>query len=164
MMPSHRDTEAVARDARPPALLVRLMNPVMRILLRTQLGRAVRPFALVEFAGRRTGRRFRVPVGWHEIDGERIVCTPAPWRVNFRDGIPATVWYQGRRHRLTGTLDDEPAHVAAALQSLARHRGSLRSVGVDVPPEHTMTTADVRAVNRAIIRFTGPRSTPRAAG
>ena len=156
MTPGHTNAGAVAREARPPALLVRLMNPVMRILLRTPLGRLVRPFALVEFAGRRTGRHYRVPVGWHEIDGEPIVCTPAPWRVNFRGGIPVTVWHQGRSHRLTGTLDDDPERVAALLRSLARHRGSLRAVGVHVPTGHRVTAADVLAVHRAIIRFTGP--------
>ena len=132
------------------------MNPAMRILLRTPLGRLVRPFALVEFSGRRTGRVYRIPVGWHEVDDERLVCTPAPWRVNFVGGIPVTVWYQGRHGRLTGTLDHDPERVAAVLRSLAQHRGSLRSVGVDVPPGHQVTAADVVAVDRAIIRFTNP--------
>lgn len=146
--------DAVASDARPPLLLVRLLNPVMRIVLRTPLGRVVRPFALLEFEGRRTGRRYRVPVGWHEIESGHVVCTPAPWRVNFRDGIPVTVRYRGHRRELTGTLDDDPEHVAAALRSLADRCGSLRPVGVDVPPGHHITAADVLALDRALIRFT----------
>src|SRR4051794_21368801 len=47
----------VARDAKPPLALVRMMNPVLRLLLRTPLARALRPFALLEFTGRRSGRR-----------------------------------------------------------------------------------------------------------
>lgn len=146
----------LARDARPPMLLVRFLNPIMRIVLRTPLGRVVRPFALLEFNGRRTGRRYRVPVGWHEIDSGPIVCTPASWRVNFRDGIPVTVRYRGRRHQLTGTLEDDPERVAAILQTIADRRGSLRPVGVDVPPGHRITATDVHAVDRALIRFTNP--------
>ncbi len=144
---------AVARDARPPLALVRVMNPTMRVVLRTPLGRLVRPFALLEFTGRRSGRRFSVPVGWHEIDSRHVVVTPAPWRENFRDGLPVTVWVHGQRQDLTGVLDDDPNRVAVALQSLADRRGSLRSVGVDIPAGHRVSVADVAAVDRAVVRF-----------
>ncbi len=148
-------TGPVAVDARPPVLLVRLMSPVMRAILPTPLGRLVRPFALLVFEGRRSGRRFSVPVGYHEVDGERMVFSPALWRVNFRDGLPVIVWFRGRRASLTGTLDDDPQSVAASLRALARSRdGSLGAVGVKVPPGHEMTAADVVVVDRAAIRFT----------
>ncbi len=144
---------AVARDARPPLALVRVMNPTMRVVLRTPLGRLVRPFALLEFTGRRSSRRFLVPVGWHEIDSGHVAFTPAPWRVNFRDGLPVTVRFRGQRQDLIGVLDDDTDRVAVALQSLADRRGSLRPVGVDIPPGHRVTAADVAAVDRAVIRF-----------
>lgn len=143
----------IARDARPPLILVRVMNPIMRVVLRTPLGRLVRPFALLEFTGRRSGRRFLVPVGWHEIDSRHVAITPAPWRVNFRDGIPVTVWFRAQRQDLIGVLDDDTDQVAVALQSLADRRGSLRPVGVDIPAGHRVTAADVAAVDRAVIRF-----------
>lgn len=146
--------DAVARDARPPLVLIRLMNPVMRVVLRTPLGRLVRPFALLEFRGRRTGRLLRVPVGWHHIGGEHVVFTPAPWRANLRDGVPVTVHFRGHRLEMTGTLDDDPDHVATVLQSLADLHGSLRRVGIDIPPGHRITADDIRAVRRALIRFT----------
>lgn len=146
-------TTAVARDLRPPLVLVRLMNPIMRVILRTPLGRLLRPIALLEFVGRRSSRRLLVPVGWHDIGSERVVFTPAPWRVNFRDGLPTTVWFRGQRKDLIGFLDDDPSRVAVALQALAERRGSLRPVGVDVPAGHRVTPADVVAVNRAVIRF-----------
>lgn len=143
----------IARDARPPLILVRVMNPIMRVVLRTPLGRLVRPFALLEFTGRRSGRRFLVPVGWHEIDSRHVAITPAPWRANFRDGIPVTVWFRAQRQDLIGVLDDDTDRVAVALQSLADRRGSLRPVGVYIPPGHRVTAADVAAVDRAVIRF-----------
>jgi hypothetical protein len=146
--------QALARDARPPPLLIALLNPVMRVVLRTPLGRLVRPFALLEFDGRRTGRRYRVPVGWHQIDSRRVVCTPASWRANFRDGIAVTVTFRGHRQDFTGTLVDDPEVVAAALQRLTDQNGSLRPIGVDIPIGHRVTAADVRAVDRALIRFT----------
>ncbi len=147
-------TTNVARDARPPLILVRVMNPIMRVVLRTALGRLVRPFALLEFTGRRSGRPSLVPVGWHEIDYScHVVFTPAPWRVNFRDGLPVTVRFRGQHQHLTGVLDDDPERVAVALQSLADRRGSLRGVGIDIPARHRVTAADVAAMDRAVIRF-----------
>jgi len=144
---------AVARDARPPLLLVRVMNPVLRTALRTPLGRLVRRFALLEFRGRRTGRRYRVPVGWHDIGREHAVVTPARWRVNFRDGRPVTVHHRGRRRELTGTLEADAAIVASALQAIVDRTGSLASVGVAVPPRHHVSVEDVIAVDRALVRF-----------
>ncbi len=144
---------AIARDARPPPLLVRAMNPAMRAVLRTPLGGLIRPFALLEFHGRRSDRLLRVPVGWHEIDTGNVVVTPAPWRINFQGGAAVTVHSRGRRLELIGTLDDNPDTVAVALQSLADRRGSLRPVSIDIPQNHRVTAADVTAVDRAIIRF-----------
>ena len=150
-------TAAVATDAKPPLLLVRAMNPLMRLVLRTAVGIVVRPFALLEFEGRRSGRRYRIPAGYHEIEGGRVVFSPAPWRDNFRDGRPVTVWFRGRRHAFVGTLDDDPESTAAALRSLADRRGSLRPVGIRVPSGHRVTVADVPALDRAVIRFTDAR-------
>ena len=145
--------QVLAQDARPPLALIRVMNPIMRRLLPTPAGRLIRPFALLEFEGQRSGRRYRVPVGWHRIDGKPVVFTPAPWRDNFRGGRTATIWHRGHHTDTTATLDDDPAHVAAALQSLAHVKGSLRAVGVRAAPGRPVTAADAEAVDRALIRF-----------
>ena len=149
-------TDDVARDTKPPLLLVRVMNHILRVALRTPLGRAIRPFALLEFTGRQSGRTYRVPVGWHTIGTGPAVFTPAPWRANFAGGIHVTVHHCGRRRSLTGTLEADPAHVATAMQSLADRRGSLRPIGVTIPTGHHVTEADVRAVDRAVIMFAEP--------
>lgn len=143
---------AVVRDARPPIALIRVLNPVMRMSLRTPLGWIVRPFALLEFRGRRSGKRVRVPVGWHHVDGDTVVFTPASWRNNFVGELPVTVRYRGRTHRLTGALVTDPEAVAATLRSLS-NGASLRKVGIAVPEGHAVTAADVRSVDRAMIRF-----------
>ena len=72
---------------------------------------------------------------------------------NFHGGRTATIWHRGHRTDTTATLDDDPAHVAAALQSLAHVKGSLRAVGVRAAPGRPVTAADAEAVDRALIRF-----------
>ena len=146
-------TTTAVRDARPPLALIRVLNPIMRIVLRTPLGRLVRPFALVEFPGRRSGRRYRIPVGWHETETGAIVISPAPWRINFAEGIRASVRYRGRRLSMIGTLTTDPATVADGLQSLFDHGTKPRHVGIDMPEGHRITAADVIDLQRAMIRF-----------
>jgi hypothetical protein len=143
---------SVVRDARPPIALIRVLNPIMRVMLRTPLGWMVRPFALLEFHGRRSGRRLRVPVGWHNVDGNAVVFTPASWRNNFDRELPVIVRYRGRTHRLTGALVTDPEAVAATMRSLS-NGASLRKVGIAMPEGHAITAADVLSVDRAMIRF-----------
>ncbi|MEO8696396.1 MAG: grhN [Acidimicrobiales bacterium] len=141
------------RDARPPATLVHVLNPIMRIVLRTRLGRLVRPFALLEFDGRRSGRRYRVPVGWHESNGGALVVTPAPWRINFSGGARATVYFRGKAQQMTGTLVTDHSAVAGALQSLFASGTKPREIGLDMPEGHRVTASDVGSVGRAAIQF-----------
>jgi hypothetical protein len=140
-------------DARPPALVVRLTNLIMRPLLRTPVGRLVKPLALLEFAGRRSGSRRRVVVGWHHEGTTAIVLTPAAWRANFDHGHPSTVFWCGRRSTVIGTLDTDPARVAVALTALLHAGTSARSLALHIPARHTLDHSDITRTNRAIIHF-----------
>jgi hypothetical protein len=141
------------RDAKAPAALLFFMNPIMRVLLRTPLGRFI-PFALLRFLGRKSGRAYAIPAGLHVVDGARVVSTPAPWRANFRDGIPVTVHHRGRRQQFTGKLDDDAAAVAAALNALFDAGTSPRMLGLYVETGYRLTADDVKYVDRALVRFT----------
>jgi hypothetical protein len=147
------DIAGEVRDARPPAVLLRVTNPILGGLLRTPVSRVIRPLALVEFRGRRTGRRRRVVVGWHIIDGAPVVVTPAPWRVNFDDDRPVTVRRRGRREHYIGTLDTDPAVVAKAIDAALREGTSARALALRVPDGHVITENDVTRTGRAIVRF-----------
>jgi len=149
-------------DARPPELVVRLTNLIMRPLLRTPIGRLVKPLALLEFTGRRSGARRRVVVGWHRDSTTRFVLTPARWRENFADGHPATLHWCGQRSTVTGTLDTDPAHVAAAVNTLLQAGTSPRSLALQIPAGHSLDGTDITRTNRAIIRFEQAEPTTRA--
>lgn len=149
------------REALPPAPLVAALNPVMRVALRTPLGRWVRPFALLEFTGRRSGRRLRVPVGWHYAEGSPVVFSPAPrWPTNFRGGRAATVHHRGQSQQLVGILVTDPEEVARTLRVVLAAGTSPGLIGLDVPAGHQVTAADVLAVGKAMVRFapTSPRA------
>ena len=147
------EATAGVRDARPPALAIRILNPLMRALLGSRLGRRMHNLALIEFSGRHSGRRYRVPVGWHHAGGQAIVVTPASWRASFSGGRIASVHYDGHVQSMTGTLVTEAADVARAVQTLLDDGTSPRQLGLRIPSGHRMTPSDVSTVNRAIIRF-----------
>src|SRR3954447_24411662 len=99
-------------DRRPPKAVLAVMNPLMRALLASPLGRAIPPFGLLRFRGRRSGRRYAIVVGVHETDGRTLVVTPAQWRLNFSGGAPAELRHRGKTLRRTGTLVADPNAVA----------------------------------------------------
>lgn len=145
-------TDAV-RDGRPPRVVVSMLNPIMRTMLGSPLGRMIRPLALLEFSGRKTNRSYRIPVGWYEVDDTHAVFTPAPWRTNFAGGRPATVRYRGQRHDLIGTLDTDATAVAATIAGLLEKGVAPGQFGLKVDPGHKITASDVQSLGRAMIRF-----------
>lgn len=143
----------LVRDARPPLVVIRMLNPIMRLVLATRAGRFLGALALIEFDGRRTGRPYRVPVGWHQEGGRETVFTPAPWRINFAGGAPVKVHHLGRSRAMLGTLDDDPSSVARSLQALFDAGCSPRNVGLRIAEGHQITADDVASVARAAVRF-----------
>ncbi len=144
---------AMVRDARPPGTLLRFVNPVLVAFLRTPVGRLITPLALLEFSGRRSAKRYRVVVGWHELGDQPVVVTPASWRANFTSGAPVVVRWRGRRHRYVGTLDADPTAAASAINALLATGTSARALALGIPAGHIVTSDDVTATRRAVVRF-----------
>ena len=66
-------------SAHPPVAMMRVGNPVMRGLLRSPAGGPMRrQFMVLRFFGRKTGRRYDIPVVAHRLDGELYALTDAP--------------------------------------------------------------------------------------
>jgi hypothetical protein len=147
------DIESMLHDAPPPKVVLRIVNPLIRFLLRTPAARSIGPLALLDFLGRHTAQRRRVVVGWHIIDGNPVVLTPAAWRVNFTEGRLATVRWRGHDADYVGTLETNPDIVADVVNTLLRGGSSARSLALRIPAGHTVNAADIRATRRALIRF-----------
>ena len=139
--------------ALPPAAVLRVLNPMMRLLLRSPAGRAVPGLALLEFRGRRTGHHFRVPVGLHAVDGVAYVLTPSSWRANFSGGGPAVLRHRGRARSVVGTLIPDPETVAVLFRAILAEGTRPGLVGLRMEPSHELVAADVQALDRCAIRF-----------
>jgi hypothetical protein len=147
--------------AEPPEALARVVNPVIKVLLRSPLHRPFsRHLMLLAFRGRKTGKTYEVVVGRHELDGALLVPTGTTgrrWRLNFRGGTSVEVTLEGRRQRGWGELVEEPDEVARVHQLLLDRVGpkNARRLGlrVNVDREPTEEELKVPLAGRGVVRI-----------
>ena len=79
--------------------LQELVNRIVRGLLRTPLLRRLAGSRLVTLyiVGRKSGRRYTVPVAYTRHEGDLLIGTPFGWGRNLRTGEPVTIRLKGRR-------------------------------------------------------------------
>jgi hypothetical protein len=63
--------------------------------------------------GRKSGKRYTIPVAYSTHESDLLIATPAPWGRNLRTGEPLEVKYKGRRRSVdVEVVKDEPGVVA----------------------------------------------------
>jgi hypothetical protein len=140
--------------AHPPAALLRAGNPLMRLLLKSPLGGPLRrQFMVLRFAGRKSGRRYEIPVTAYRLNGTLYAATDAPWRSNFRGGWDVEVIVDGRVSRMVGELIDDPAAVAPIYARIIDQlgvRAAQRMMGIKI---HTAQPPGADALAEAARRY-----------
>jgi hypothetical protein len=145
-------TAPAVRLAPPPAGVIRLINPVMRVAIRSRLGRRMGPLAVIRFSGRRSGLPRDVNVGLHEIDGVPTVFTDRPWRLNFRGGADVTVLKGGRTWTGRAELVDAPDEVGRDLATAVAQVGA-RNLGVSITKGARPTADDFGGLGKSMVRI-----------
>src|SRR5918994_7999387 len=115
--------EPIVRSFEPTArfkTMMRIGNVFMRPLLRSRFGRKIDDLVLLSFTGRRTGRPYTVPVGYHELDGDGVIMTASAWKANLRGGADVEVVHNGRRIPMRAELIEDPHEVALIYNELLR--------------------------------------------
>jgi hypothetical protein len=145
---------AALEDDRPPDAVLRLVNPVLRTLVPSPVGRVLPgSVGVLRFTGRRSGRTLRIVAGIHDVDGSLVVFTSRPWRLNFRGRRAVEVARSGRWRRGTADLVEDAEQVAAALGQVLAAGTSARMLGLRVEPGHVVAARDIRATGRALLRL-----------
>jgi hypothetical protein len=115
---------------RPPRVLIRLGNPMVRLLLCSPLhGLADSSVLLLCVTGSKTGRHYSIPVNYVNIDGRLTVVTAAAWRVNLRGGADVDVTLLGRPRPMRALLEEDPSSVAVAYQEIINYLGWHKASG-----------------------------------
>jgi hypothetical protein len=129
----------------PPDAVLRVVNPIMKLLLRTPFAGAARnQFMVLHFTGRKSGRAYSIPVSAHLIDGTLYAMAAATWKNNFREGAAAQVLHNGKTTTMRGELITDTAHVADLYARCAESYGvkrAERAMGLAFR-DHQMPTRD----------------------
>ena len=153
---TQKPVDAAVEGPRLHTSLLRAVNPVFTIVLRSPLHRlidaAFRPrLQVLTVTGRKTGRPYTIVVGRHEIDGVPTVFTSMPWRVNVRGGADVQVTYEGRTSRARAVLVENPDQVAATYAAVIGRLGwkaAQRQLGMKINVRRTPTHPElVQAVS-----------------
>jgi hypothetical protein len=119
------DEKPAVERRHPPNGLMRLVNPVVRRLVGR--GRAADQVLVLHYVGRRSGRHFDVPAGYHVIDGVVSVFTNSGWRHNFAGGRDIEVTLRGVRQPARAVLCDDADEVADVYARLISELGTNRA-------------------------------------
>ena len=144
-------TSAVKRSV-PPPTLVKMGNPLVRMLLGSPLhGVLDDSFLVLHLTGHKTGRRYDIPVGYVDMEGRLTVVTVARWRVNLRGGADVQVTRHGCLRPMHALLDEEPASVAVSYQAMIDRIGpkkALRQLGISLPRGRAPTALELKDAAR----------------
>ncbi len=123
--------------ARARALAVRgLVNRIIRGLLRTPLVSRLVGSRLVTVyvVGRKSGRRYAVPVAYARHEGGLLIGTPFGWGRNLRTGDPVAIRLKGRRRLADVQVLKHEHEVVDAYAVMARDNhnfAKFNSIGFD---------------------------------
>jgi len=151
-----------------PLWMFKIMNPVMKGLLRSPLHRLLDgTLVLLTYTGRKTGRQYTIPIGyfvWGE--GELLSFSSARWWTNLRGSAPLTLLLKGRRVHAVPTVIEEHEAVIDTLEEFIKRLGprATRRLPIGLPRDREPTRDDLRNVPRGIAlihfriveRFEGP--------
>ena len=100
----------------------RTVNLLIRALLRAPLLCRLtgRRLIIVYVVGRKTGRRFAVPVAYTRHEGALLVGTPFGWGRNLRTGEPVEIRLQGRRRTAAVQVVTDEHGVVEGYTTMAR--------------------------------------------
>jgi len=153
--------QGAARDGQTRTMALQgVANRLVRGLLRTPLvSRGIGKRLLTVYAvGRKSGKRYAVPVAYTPHDGVLLVGTPFRWARNLRTGEPVDVRFMGRRRTADVVVLTDEAAVVADYAVIARDNPNFaRFNGIGLDAHGNPDPADLRRAWQAgarVLRLT----------
>lgn len=123
----------------------RLVNPLYLSILRSPLHQLLSRWLVgFTFSGRRTGRPYRLPVGFARVGDHLLVATDAKWRHNFDEDHPAAIWLKGKRRTgIACVVDDAERQVDGWAELLARRPVLGKMASIPLAPNGRPVLGDI---------------------
>lgn len=142
-----------------PKWIFKLMNPIMKALLRSRLHRLVSgTLMLLTYQGRKTGKWHTNPVGYFEWDKDELMAfTSGRWWVNVRDGTPVTLLIKGQRLEAVPTVIHDREAVIQTVEEFIQRLGAKKAgmLMLGLPSDRQPTSDELRGIppGRTFVRF-----------
>ena len=112
------------------------MNRIVRAMLATPLlSRGIgRRLITLHVVGRKSGKRYTVPVAYTRHEGDLLIGAPFAWARNLRTGEPVEVRYLGRIRQADVRVYTDEADVLKYYDVICRDNhnfASINKVGID---------------------------------
>jgi hypothetical protein len=163
------DTEPTEVQRRtPPQALVDALNPLVRWLATSHFhGLLDDSLVVLHVSGRRTGRRYDIPVGYLRLGDRLLVTTQHRWRTNLRGRHHVDVTVGGVRRTVGLRLDESPVSIAATYAKAidvygwreASRRLGLRTRSGEAPSRGQLAAA-ADAYGLAVLELTAAPGEP----
>ena len=127
-------TQAQSTNPKLPAVgIFRVMNRVIRPLLASPFHRLLSArLMLLSYTGRRSGRRFTVPIGYFPWDPGTVLAMSSrlSWISSLRTGPTVRLRIRGREQDAVPTVVEDRAAIADLLAEFARRKGPRAAKGL----------------------------------
>jgi hypothetical protein len=110
-----------------------IVNPAMKFLLRSSMHSALsNDLMILIYEGRKSGKRYQIPVGYLEEGGKLYTFSHAGWGKNFEGGAPVALRLRGELVRATARVVDDQALIGRLINRMVSARGEnmAESLGI----------------------------------
>ena len=137
-----------------PKAVYKVVNPALKLLLSSPFHRLISGSLMVlAFRGRKTGRRYTLPVGYLQNGDRLLVFTHSRWWKNLRGGAPVTVRLRGRTLEGVATPIDDPQAIASATQQLVARHGSAMARRMGIIAASPGTSGQVASTPQPAVKY-----------
>jgi hypothetical protein len=134
--------------------MFKLMNPFMKVLLRSRLhGILSGTLMLLTYQGRKTGKWYTNPVGYFNWDQDEVMAfTTGRWWINLTDGRHVTLLIQGQRFEAIPTVIHEREAVIRTVAEFYSRLGlkKARMLPLGLPIDRLPTPEELQTIPTGI--------------
>ncbi len=123
---------------KPPKWLMRGMNPMMKAVLRSRFrGKMGAMLLVLNFSGRKGGKKYSTPVGYQRQGDTIIIYTHSPWWRNLQNNTPVTMLVNGENLHGSANAVSDSEQVMKSVREFVNKNGakSGNRIGLNLPTE-----------------------------